>query len=258
MSIEPPSHEGTHPDGGNDPTNESRNNRTIADSIDAFRKDYSSGQKKNDRQYEKQLFWNRVTAGAVGIYAVLTFALVILGKCSLETTIESSASIQRAWIQAQFPTTVNNGMDGNSPKFSIQYSNVGREPAFGFVGRARIDTIPLPSGTVAGWLDLPVWSEVTELKQDNICDGVSAKTGREVLYPDYSVGTLYTNQNSSIQIDTVKNKIAILIVYGCLAYKTQVMQGDRHSSFCWFFDPGTFPQGPPVQPPRCPVGNYAD
>jgi hypothetical protein len=120
----------------------------------------------------------------------------------------------------------------------------------------KVHVAPAPSGKITNWMELPVWTEIPELKQQTICKDLHAKDGREVLYPQSLAGSFTTEPNDTIPSAGQNSGLGILIVYGCMAYKSPVVPGERHSSFCWFFLPGEM-LGSNEQR-RCPVGYYAD
>jgi hypothetical protein len=59
-------------------------------------------------------------------------------------------------------------------------------------------------------------------------------------------------------MDNVRARIAILIIYGCIVYKTPAIpQDDRSTSFCGFYRPEADKPIEQWQLVRCPLGNYA-
>jgi hypothetical protein len=257
VSLNPPQDEGVQRRGGDQPPGENQHDREIADTIEGLRIDYETERNKRDAQHCETVRWQKIGAAALGAYTLLTLGLVIIGKWSLDSNAEGNAAITRAWVQDQVPQpAMPPGPEGGI--YRVGYSNVGREPAFGVVGKANIDAIPAPGGEVKDWTELPVWDEIPEIKQERICEGIISKLGREVLYPQTSDGIINVEPNPHIQLSAVKSKISILIVYGCLAYRSPVMSGDRHAGFCWFYKPDGSLPGEGAQMIRCPKGNYAD
>jgi hypothetical protein len=257
VSFIPPGHEGTNAQGRNAPPEEGHRDSPIANAVETLTEEYRTGREQQHAQHRENLTWQKRAALGLGAYTVLTLGLVILGKCSLDSNDAGNIAITRAWVQDQVPQpSMPPGPEGGM--YRVTYSNVGREPAFGVVGKAYIDAIPAPSGDVKDWMELPVWDEIPAIKQDHICEGVTAKLGREVLYPQTSDGFINVEPNPRIQLSAVKSKISILIIYGCLAYQSPVMSGDRHAGFCWFYKPDGNLPGEGTQMIRCPKGNYAD
>jgi hypothetical protein len=251
--VQPPETEGSDTYGSDPPSNESQQYRLIADAIKAFGEKYGTTEQQHNTRHSEVVTWQKRAAWGLAAYTLLTFILVIQGRENIDSNNESNAAISRAWMQIDQPS---GGVlaGGDPPLITMQYRNSGREPAFGVVGRARVDVIPAPRGDNIEWIELP------ELRgQDAICDGVTAKSGREVVYIDTFGGMLRAEPNNKIQIDGVRNRIALFVIYGCVAYKTPSMpKGDRHSTFCWFYRPESGRPPEQWQLTRCPIGNYAD
>jgi hypothetical protein len=257
--VQPPE-EGSNSDRSNFPSSESQQHRLIADAIGALGEKYGVTDEKHSSRHSEVITWQKRAAWGLAAYTLLTFILVLQGRENIDANIESNAALSRAWMQIDQPVPPNLGGMQEPLALTMQYRNSGREPAFGVVGRAKIDEIPAPKGDNIEWNELPVWNQITDLRQEAICDGVIAKSGREVVYIDAFGGTmLRTEPNNKIQMDGIKNRIALLIVYGCVAYKTPSMpKGDRHSTFCWFYRPELGKPSDQWQVARCPIGNYAD
>jgi hypothetical protein len=94
-SANPPSAKTNNAASGNQPA---RDYRAIVHSIDSITKKISASNKANDSYQQDNLWWNKRTAIAVGVYTFLTLGLVILNKCAIDATRESFTAVQRAFI----------------------------------------------------------------------------------------------------------------------------------------------------------------
>ena len=231
----------------------------IGAAIEAFGKSYITAKEQQEAQHREVVIWQKIGAGVLGVYTLLTLCLVVLSKCTLDSNNAGNVSIVRAWIQPQnSPSPSTSIATGSSPPiFTVTYTNSGHEPALGLVERGRLHVIPIPKDDKTDVLDLPVWKEIEEIKETSICSGLSSKLGGEVIY-DQGFGQFSTEKDDSIQMENVRARIAILIIYGCIVYKTPAIpQDDRTTSFCWFYKPEADRPVEQWQPVRCPQGNYA-
>jgi hypothetical protein len=169
-------------------------------------------------------------------------------KRAAEAASSSVIASSRAWIS---PTGA--GLDsplalGEKLKFSIQYNNPGRSPAF--------DVHPVYTITPIGVerFDDNTFNPLIESTEN--CIPLQPAVGADVVYPEQPNGyTLQFRLNDPkwVTEDMVKGNVAIVIRM-CFAYRT--MGEIHHTSFCYFYRAGITEDFRKLN--ICTAGNHAD
>jgi hypothetical protein len=167
--------------------------------------------------------------------AFATWALAAFALGALWDSRDALEHGQRAWLSPQnaIVETASPLGKGAPLRFEIIYSNSGREPALGFSSDVEAITAPLPPKWTSGeWTDLVVGDNDT-------CASLNPIDGGPVIYPELSAFSptmsLYATVNDSARIAQIAVPEVVLVLRGCLVYKTYDKR--RESAFCFFLAP---------------------
>jgi hypothetical protein len=128
------------------PPHNNREYRTIVASIQALTEEISASNTQTDAYQRKNLFWNKLTSGAVAVYTILTLVIVIISRCSLNETRESYSAVQRAFVVVSgMKQEVNHDPNGKpiSYSFAPVIRNSGNTPTkdLEFIAISPLDEI---------------------------------------------------------------------------------------------------------------------
>jgi hypothetical protein len=103
------------------------------DLVERFRNEYDASQKQNARYNKSILFWTKVSAGLIFIYAALTLWLGWSSKRAADAAGHTLYFDERAWVVPEGARTFNpptNAIEVGKPLIiRVGYENTGKSPA---------------------------------------------------------------------------------------------------------------------------------
>lgn len=217
------------------------NNCLIADAIERLRKDYESECANNGAQYNQTLRWQKWTTWGVAIYTILTFVLVCISKCSLDTARDTEIKQFRAYVHAIPMQNANLGMAKDAaivvrvkPKIKV----FGLTPASMVVVPWRLKVLPWPLTTIP-------MDYIPANRQFKSSITIGPNEERDV---DEKSITLTREDADSINRGSKR-----IVEYGTILYNDVFRQG-RWTNFCISFTIAEFDKGGEV----CAIHNDTD
>ena len=134
MSADPPNSETDHPAGGHKPTRDTRDDGAIATSLQRLREDYNTAQQKNDANHRQTLRWHVRTTIGVGLYTLLTVALVIIAKSTMDQSRDTEMRQLRAYVFPVDGWSADIGTE-QPARASLTFKNSGQTPAYNLAVR---------------------------------------------------------------------------------------------------------------------------
>jgi|ERR1039458_2944369 hypothetical protein len=167
-------------------------------------------------------------------------------KAALDAGIEQSNMDRRAWIAPVTAGLIGDFSVGKSAAIGIQYTNVGKEPAFDVRPVYRFQHLPLSTFTDNTFNSM--------IEADDICKGVPTAPGADVIYPQEPAGyKLIFGLPATFITEDLMNGNNLLIFRMCFAYTS--IGKTHHTSLCYFYRAGTTTAN---QWNICTAGNHAN
>jgi hypothetical protein len=195
-----------------------------------------------------------ITAISTILLVGATISLAVITNNTNKTQNKTLVTSTRAWLAPAQAEMESKSIPTGKLDFSIQYGNVGKEPALGFVAQEDIDFVVAPNSTQSLYAIFPK----STLK--DVCARTHAVDGAGTIYPsglrDYTYFVYATAASSQLPIiSDVVNGTKSVFIHGCFAYKTFGVESK--SEYCFLRLPKVDPDTKAItfRFVRCPYGN---
>ena len=163
-----------------------------------------------------------------GLLVIATFALAYIAL-KTDRTLQAQ---QRAWIAPHHAIISSKMQAGENFVYSVEYGNIGKEPATNIVINQAEEAIPFDI-KLGSWETIFAKAKVT--KYD--CNSFRPNPGGFVVYPSIAPERTYGVDTRKLLPDEseVLRGDKILLVKGCFGYVT--LNEPHYSWFCFFWPP---------------------